>query len=286
MKNWIPVLGLFLVSNVSASGEALIVGVQEDRPGVFAGEKHKFQIRVLFKKEDLEWKAFPSHTLSAVDYPLEVNWTIALNGKKLSEEKTKRPVKFEFYSDVGQHLIENQEAAEKLGQKVGKRSSEFAGFNGERIYRPLAAISQPNYQDPEEWKPGNPPASLLEKAKQAFKTQFAKELGCPEKCQEIEKKITLASKSYKSKIGGWVLPMAFPTSTKEDAKEFFSATCLMSPTSAPTFIPGELKLIEAADFDHDGKTELLFKLTGYNVGGYVLAYGNSQKTAKFQYNYH
>lgn len=267
--------------------EPIIVGVQEDRPGIFAGEKHKFQVRVLFQKTDADWKPFPSNTLSATEYPAEVSWTLALNGKKLAEEKTRRPTKFEFYSDVGQQLVADQDQAQKLVSQVSKqRSSEFAGFTGERVYRPIPAISRPFFQDPEGWKPGTPSASLLEKAREDFKAYFTKELNCPKNCKDIEAKILVNGKAYKNKAGNWVVPMQYKEKSEKSEGWAVSGTYVSTLNQPSYYIPGELRLVDAADFDQDGKTELLFALTGYNVGGYVLTYNNSQKLAKFQFTYH
>ena len=52
------------------------------------------------------------------------------------------------------------------------------------------------------------------------------------------------------------------------------------------FLDQELTLIEAGDYDNDGKTELLFWHSGYNEDGYILMYNSFTQKAEFLWSYH
>jgi hypothetical protein len=48
----------------------------------------------------------------------------------------------------------------------------------------------------------------------------------------------------------------------------------------------EMALIDAGDYDGDGKSELVFALSGYNYGGYQIFYDGLKKSATFDFSYH
>jgi hypothetical protein len=45
-------------------------------------------------------------------------------------------------------------------------------------------------------------------------------------------------------------------------------------------------LVDAGDYDNDGKSELVFSIDRYNQGGYELFYDDFKKHATFEYGYH
>ena len=75
-----------------ATGQAVVLGVLEDVPGVYAGEPNSRQVRVVFRKVGKEWEAFPSScpdqsclkTISS-QYPSESVWTISFDGRNLGQ---------------------------------------------------------------------------------------------------------------------------------------------------------------------------------------------------------
>src|ERR1700694_5806383 len=96
----------FVISNTSAQSVAL--GLLEDVPGVYAGEPHFSGVRIAFQKKGSDWEAFPSdypdqNCLKRIssEYPREVNWTIAFDGRNLGQVSGRTPKEFDFYSHVG-----------------------------------------------------------------------------------------------------------------------------------------------------------------------------------------
>jgi len=45
-------------------------------------------------------------------------------------------------------------------------------------------------------------------------------------------------------------------------------------------------LVDAGDYDSDGKSELVFSIDGYNRGGYKLFYDDFSRFATFEFGYH
>lgn len=48
----------------------------------------------------------------------------------------------------------------------------------------------------------------------------------------------------------------------------------------------DMKLIDAGDYDGDGRSELVFEIDGHNLGGYRLFYDHLTKSAEFAFHYH
>ena len=46
-----------------------------------------------------------------------------------------------------------------------------------------------------------------------------------------------------------------------------------------------MELIDAGDYDNDGKSELLFWYSGYNRDGYILIYDDFRKSAEYIWGY-
>jgi hypothetical protein len=47
-----------------------------------------------------------------------------------------------------------------------------------------------------------------------------------------------------------------------------------------------LWLVDAGDYDNDGKSELIFSINRENEGGYEIWYDSFKKHAIFKFNYH
>lgn len=45
-------------------------------------------------------------------------------------------------------------------------------------------------------------------------------------------------------------------------------------------------LVDAGDYDNDGRSELVFSIDRYNEGGYELYYNDFKKHSTFRFGYH
>ena len=284
---------------VSAQQQRLMLGVLEDAPGL-VGEPNYLSVRVLFFKDGPEWKAFPNHCpdvkclkSSVSNYPRQVSWTIAFDGRILGEVTSNRPDAFVGYGFIGQERI----AGSGPVPHVGKRSEENAGFLGGAVYRPLVANSQPNYQDPELWKPAQISNDTLMSLRQQFRKKFPKVLNCPKEGQTwrpwkyADGNIKLL-KGYSSRNGWFVAALVLKEYRCDGPYDFNSDDpyaaqwFVIGPDKRVRFLGGDMWLVDAGDYDNDGKSELLFSVAGYNWGGYRLFYDELRKHVDFEFNYH
>ena len=289
------VLGLTALA--AAQTQPVLLGVLEDTPGHSVGDPHYRDVRVVFHRAAKRWEAFPSSCPDEVclqsvtsKFPAEVHWTIAFDGRNLGNITARTPSAFDFFSAVGQQQI----IGDVPPPTIGKPSAEFGGFRGEAVYRPLVAVSQPNYRDPDGWKPAHIPDELLIAARTAFRQKFPKVENCsrsrpgePVPWRYPGANIKL-QKAYGS-IRNWFLVEVTLTGNLCDGPPddaFQPQWFVITPQREVRWLDSEMWLVDAGDYDNDGKSELVFAIDAYDRGGYKLFYDDFRQSASFEFSYH
>ena len=202
------------------------------------------------------------------------------------------PSHFNFYSDIGiEHITSHSQVP-----TVGRKSADYAGFRFTPVYRPLVAISQPNFSDPERWKPAQLSRGLIAAARQQFRSKFPRATNCRNPEENIPRPWTYrdediqVTKAYSSK-DSWSLIELNLTGNACDGEqgsqdEFHGHWYVIEPSGAIRFLGTDMWLVDAGDYDNDGKSEVLFSIDGYNKGGYRLFYQNFNRSAEFIFYYH
>ena len=297
---------LIALSAVAATGitaeKPILLGILEDVPGKYQGMPNSRYVRVAFQKSGETWKAFPSgcsdgptclkHLPSL--YPTEVSWTIAFDGKNVGHLTTHAPAEFDFYSDVGSETITSSGAI----PTVGKRSQEYAGFLYGSVYRPLVAVSQPYFNDPDNWKP----LKLRPDVQASLRRQFRNLFPNVENCASPEENIgrpwqyrdpdIFIDRAYSSHTGWRLASLRLGDYRCDGPSEtpshdpFSSQWFVVDARGHIDFLAQGLRLVDAGDYDNDGNSELLFAIEGYDLGGYELFYDDFKMHSKFQFSYH
>jgi len=280
-------------------GGRVILGVLEDIPGEYTGESDFRAVRAVFEKNGDGWQAFPPQTKSYPEpltppssYPKEMTWTIAFDGRNLGTITALTPPQYHFYSEIG---IENIISHGPV-PTIGKKLADFAGFSGAPVYRPLVAVSQPNFTDPDQWKPTQLAPELIATARQQFRSKFPKVSNCKEPNETLHKpwdyrdEDIKVSKSYSSN-NEWALIELQLTGYAcdgmlDDDSAFGGQWYVIDPTGKPRFLGTNIWLVDAGDYDNSGSSEVLFSINGYNSGGYRLFYKNFTQSAEFLFHYH
>jgi hypothetical protein len=283
---------------VIATGQAVVLGVLEDVPGAYAGEPNSRQVRVVFRKVGKEWEAFPSScpdqsclkTISS-QYPSESVWTISFDGRNLGQVTGQTPKEFGYYSHVGLQQIRDGGPV----PTIGKRSTEYGGFGEASAYRPLVANSKPYFNDPESWKPSQPPADFVKLLREQFRQRFPKLCKSKHDQGELEpflyrdEDVKLV-KAYASNRGWTVarlhLAEAIDCEDVEAGFEINDKWFTVDPQRLVRYLDDGIWLVDAGDYDNDGQSELVFSIDDYNRGGYKIFYDNFKKHATFKFSYH
>jgi hypothetical protein len=281
----------------SGPQSGVIVGVLEDIPAQY-GEPDQRAVRVVFQKSGAEWIAFPSggrsyHDLETfpASYPPQVTWTIAFDGRSLGTVAAETPAVFQSNSEVGVQEITSDNAVPVVGEK----SQAYSGFRITPIYRPLVALSQPNFSDPEMWKPAQPSPALTAAARQLFRNRFPKTSNCagsgasPKPLDYINEDVKVVN-AYASNIGWSLIELSLTGWACDTIAEYggpFEGQWYAADASGNlSFLGADMDLVDAGDYDNDGHSEVLFSIDGRNTGGYRLYYQKFTRSAEFVFYYH
>lgn len=228
-----------------------------------------------------------------LSYPAKVNWTIVFHGKNIGHVTSKKQKLLKYYADVGfQDIVGNSPIP-----TIGKRSLDYAGdYDGYPVYRPLISVSQPNFKDPDGWRPKKLSDAVIQLARKAFQQKFHTASNCASPDADISKPTTYKKKdikilkSYISKQHWAVVRMALADYRCDyiidEDSPFDDQWFVISPSKKVKYLGAGMNLIDAGDYDNNGKSELMFTISGQNEGGYKLFYDGFKKHATFEFNYH
>jgi len=154
------------------------------------------------------------------------------------------------------------------------------------VYRPLVLVSPEHVSDPEQWKPRTPDPALIGRAADAFLAEVKRENGeLPLGPAEVR-----LSKSYRSRQGESLLALSIggrePPSDEVPGEEWSLHWFLARTDGRLEFLGNDLLLIDAGDYDGDGRSEVLFLKSGYDEDGYVLFFDDFKEHAEFAWQYH
>jgi hypothetical protein len=284
--------------SVNASAQGTILGVLEDNRGHYAGDPNFRTLRAVFKKSGLDWQPFPSDCpdqdclkSTTSEYPSELTWTITFDGRNLGQVRTRTPKQYEWYSSVGQQEITSSSPV----PTIGERSAEFGGQQDAPVYRPLVANSLPYFKDPDVWKPFSLGQDLVAIVQRQFRKQFPKlcRLGGPHGTEMMafpyrDDEVKLV-KGYRAKTGWTVVRLHLEAVDCQDVEAGFDIDdpwFVVDSRKSVKYLASGMWLVDAGDYDNDGKSELVFSIDRDNRGGYLLFYDDFKKRAAFEFSHH
>lgn len=276
--------------------KTVILGALEDQPGIYQGDSHFRDVRVMFYEEGNEWKSFPSNSpgqqpKDPPPFPPEMTWSIGFQGKILGKVtgRADHTGRFSFLALVGAEKIVSAGAV----PTVGKESPIYEDADSP-VYRPLVANSQPYFNDTEAWRPANISPNLLASLRQHFRQKYPHVENCRNADENIErrwlyqdKNITLAD-AYRSRNGEIIAGLALgPVRCDyEDQAAYQEPWFVVQRDGTIRFVGYWLKLLDSGDYGNDGGSEMLFLSPPVSCGGYSLYYDDFRKHVSFSYICH
>lgn len=292
----------------------IMIGVLEEIRGHYAGEANFRSVRVLFESVGHEWRAYPSDCsnqdcLKSItsDYPRQVTWNIGISGRNLGTVIARTPDDFEWYGDVGLQKI----TSKKPIPIAGERSAEYGGYSGDSVLPPLVANSKPYFTDPDLWMKTPPPKEVSA----TLQSQIEKKLPDASACTSTQKSTEIKINKFYSSKNGWSLSQidlygdGLQKSPEADERQsgiqHLNPLCTegayiingvtliggfpwvaISPKGDVSYLGEGLRLVDFADYNDSGKSEILFAIDGDNLGGYKLFFDDFKRHAEFKFNYH
>ena len=309
VQGWTGLVAVLFVASASAFAASrepgVLVGVLEEIPSQDQGKPSTRAVRVAFQKVGDHWQAFPSDcgdpaclSQRPAQFPTQTTWTVTFDGKSLGQVTGRTPPKYAHYSEVGLQTI----AAGDPIPSVGKRSNRYATWLGGPFYRPLVTTSQPLFKDPDLWQPTHLSPATVSALYRKFREQYPKVSNCVDAHHNevpwsYRDKDLHVGRAYASR-SRWVLAQidlgpyrcddigSQTENTFVGDDPFTGQWYVVDPAGRVSFLGQGMDLLDAGDYDNDGRSELLFSTGGYNRGGYALLYDDFKKHVIFELGYH
>ncbi|HWC16263.1 MAG TPA: hypothetical protein VG498_04585, partial [Terriglobales bacterium] len=201
------------------------------------------------------------------------------------------PSDFRWYSDAGQQAIISTNPV----PTVGTRSAEFGGYTEASVYRPLVANSKAYFADPDRWKPLVPSSEVASLLQQAFRKKYPKLCRISQTDQSKLEEFSYRNedvkvvKTYASHSGLIVARLHLEAVDCQDTEAGFDINdpwFVVDATKTVKYLDSGIWLVDAGDYDNDGRSELIFSINREDEGGYEIWYENFNKQAEFKYLYH
>jgi hypothetical protein len=258
------------------------------------GPSEKRVIRPLFEKKGDEWNISTSHSEG-------INWIIAFDGKTRGNVKSiPTPGAMQFYQDVHVPITQPGQSL-----TLGKPSEDFSGWQSTLFNRPLVLVSNGGSKDPDGWKPLSPTEDHIRLFKSTFRTEYPKVNNCNEDEKQLpnpwhykDADIKIL-KTYRSNKGDLLVSMYLQggkcgLNSDPFTPQLFLFRSNMSSThiiarsrqSDPVEEKLSLTLVDTGDYDEDGKSEVIFFVSGYNEDGYAIYYNSFRKKVIWTWSYH
>ncbi len=263
--------------------------------------------RVAFRATKGGWRAFPSPDIALsgttaatahnawvreeVEKPF--HWKVCFNGRQFGTFETElRDGK--MASELGVHRP-------RPGQEtpsVGVPSLEFGGWHEKPIHRPLVLTTTGSCADPDRWHREAPPNTVVARAAPMLRKATTGIFRCNAAGESIpydyrDDKIVVG-KSYVSTHGDRVVTLSVnrdvlkpcPFEMIDFEQPWKRHTFAVRRGGEVVYLGSQMALVEAGDFDGDGKSELVFKYELYNHDGYTLFFDAFRRSASYGWIYH
>ena len=279
--------------------EPVIVGflddAREEMVNFVPGVARQRVIRPAFERtlsgwQEVDGTSLPSHT----------KWTIAFDGRNLGQVESRTYSNGDLIRLLAiltpfQTIL----TPPAFVPTVGSPSQDFAGILGTpdtKFRRPLVAVSKPYFRDPDNWKRTKLPDKVGALVREAFRHEYSH----VDRCKDEE----IAERDWKFPDSALVFPVAYASNKNSflveaslNAGECGYVDDPDDASSEPWFfissdgtvrrIGSFMSLLDAGDYDNDGRSEVLFFLSqGENTDGFVLFDASFTTKIRFTWSYH
>ncbi len=240
-------------------------------------------VRAVFYKKDGKWTT-GDQAIKKTD------WQVTFDGKTIGKVTTENDKTATFASQVG--LQEILSPIDKI-PSMGKLTEEFATWSDSQVYRPLVVTTGKYKNDPEKWKPAKLSKYLEAAVRKQFKKNFPDVKNCKDpsspykdwKYTDRDLKIVKSfANSNELKIVGLELRPYNCDGPPEVA--YSRAWYLIYRNGETKYLESGMILVDAGDYDNDGKSELIFQVSRYNQGGYIMYTDSLTNHTDFLFSYH
>jgi len=287
------ILGVVFAS-CALAGEPVLLGVLEEPQ---CAKERGVGARIMFVSERARWESLALRDASPTLDVTERKWTVALDGRSLGT------VTLENSSSPGAPQVTDwYYTRDKLFVPGGNYPSvnnleSFAGWCEAPSRRPLVLVSHSMIRDPAGWKPlaisNGYRRKLYQPMKLALGTTNVFRCRDPEGLMpepfDFQPEDLKLYKVYRSKTEGILVSIGLdPEGYGCDGvtEPAWLAHWFLLHDAQVDLIGTGMELVDAGDYDGDGRSEVLFWKSGYNRDGYLLVFDGLRQKAEYTWSYH
>jgi len=293
---------LYAQASPATSSLKIYVGFLDDdrkemanwKPGV----SHQRLIRPAFEKIGSAW-----HVAKFSSLPRRMQWAVAFNGRNLGHVESEANLNGAEpeQSNIGfLTLTQGITTPAAAIPSVGVPSSRYAGLiamGPGKVRRPLVVVSKPYVSDPDIWKRlPQPPHEIARQVRAAFRRDFPHVNRCQNE-EVLQHGWNFPDSSLKLPIVYASNKNSFLIQTSLNAGDCGYVDDPNDPLSEPWFfasadgsvqrIGSFMSLLDAGDYDNDGRSELIFFLSRpEDTDGFILFDAHLHRQASFLWSYH
>ncbi len=273
----------------ATSAMTVLVGVLETPQ---CKTEHARSVRVLFAKINTGWISLQKPVAAPAAFP--TRWTVAFDGRDLGRIDTVDPG---WSSDL-MWTYPRDRLLDVVGDAPAIRtgSDHFRGHcSDQKVMRPLVVVSRPNVSDPAHWKPEKKAPDLRAAVFETFRAHAGPAYRCPvDPLKAVAYPYTVADLvrlvSYVDRAGRRLV--AVRLNSQDDRCEGMVEPArrphgflVGTDGGSPVFLGRDMWLVDAGDYDDDGRSELIFWFSAHNRDGYVLLSENGSGRVEYLWTY-
>jgi hypothetical protein len=284
---------LVLLTSVQSPAQSPLIGIFEGASSGKGDGPGQPGVRVLFYQSGLQWRSYNAickdeaclRTITHL-FPHTTTWNLIRSGKPIAKVTAETPQVYHFYSEIGVQAITNPGKLINLEPRPSPERPDLP--------HTILATNLSTLTDPDNWQPAATFPLDLTRLQHAFRKAFPHPNNCttrqvigsqPWNYADSDIKLNATYLSNK----GWRLAQltldGYLCDGPPDAA-FLDQWFALSPNNEIHHIGGLMHLAGAADFAHNGRTELLFQKQDSNNGGYKLFFDNFTHTAQATVTHH
>src|SRR6266849_8674964 len=239
----------------------------------------------------------------------KIKWTIAFDGKNLGEVESE-PIPAPQARPKGvwgplcvHSILTPLSKGSIVGKAEGDPRGTFNGNYGVAVRRPFVVVSKRNFSDPDHWKRSKLPDEVMGQVRLAFRGKFSHVRQCDASGEPLKHDFSVPDseivvvKAYGSNKGAFVVEtqlknhhcvfnMNGPELQLLEGDQWFYA----SPSNDVFHLGRDWNLIDAGDYDGDGKSEIIFYIAESEddccvaTEGYILFWDDFQRNVRFTWS--